>query len=163
MRYLLLLICLALSGCLTIQYEETAANEIAARGLASIRGSQDKVQTKFVGPRVVRYLVIEIDDPAAKAKRAADILPLTPGERKIQASAYIQLPRFGGYDLHLFPAELTFTAVAGRRYEVRGKGEQDRAALGVYDMDGGKLVSQLAEGTPVLTTAQRAPLFIIIP
>lgn len=158
-----MVICLTLSGCLTLKYEETKASSIAGQGLASIRGSQEKVKAKFVGPRVVRYLVSEVDDPGATAKRADEILPLTPGQRRVKATAYIQIPRFGGFDLYLFQTDLSFAAAAGRRYEVRGHGDEAHAALGVYDMDEGRLVSQEVQGAPVISTSQRAPLIIFIP
>lgn len=163
MRYLLILVCLTMSGCLTLKYEESKATSIASQGLASIRGSQEKVKATFVGPRVIRYLVAEVDDPSATTKRADEIMPITPGERKVRATAYIQIPRFGGFDLYLFKTDLSFPAIAGRRYEVRGRGDENHAVLGIYDIDEGMLVSQEIQGLPMISTSQRAPLIIFIP
>ncbi|HEY0947595.1 MAG TPA: hypothetical protein VGD81_20095 [Opitutaceae bacterium] len=163
MRYALVITCLALSGCLSLKYDESKATLITQQGQASVRGSQEKVQAKFVGPRVVRYLVISVDKPWAAAKRANEIMPLEPGERSVMGTAHIQIPRFGGYDLYLLSAKLSFTAEAGRHYELRGRGDEHQVVLGIYELSEGKLVSKEFVGTPSLSVAERAPLFIYIP
>lgn len=163
MRFLLPFLCLAFAGCLNIKYDEAAATALTQSGQASIRGSQEKTRARFTGPRVIRYLLDEVDDPPARPKRPGDVLPLTPGNRKLAATAYLQIPRFGGFDVYLFNAELKFTAVAGRPYEIRGRGNERHVALGVVDLKEGKLVSAEVEGTPELSTSQRAPILILIP
>jgi hypothetical protein len=163
MRCLSLLACLALSGCLTLKYDESKADALAGYGYASIRGSQEKIKSLFVGPRIVRYFVTAVDDPSVAAKGPDDILALTLGERRVTAEAYIQLPRFRGFDLYRFAGTLHFTAAAGRRYELRGQGTETYAELGVYDMADGGLVSELCAGVPVLAEVERAPAIIFLP
>ncbi len=173
MRYLLLFVCLTLSGCLT--YDESKAAAFAANGLASIRGSNEW-KARFMGPKILRYLVTTVDDPFVEVNRfdvkrfdascpvTYEILPLTPGERHVKATAYIRIPRRNGYDCYLFQSELSLSAIAGRRYEIRGECNETHAALWICDIDENKQVSLKVEGTPALTNSFRSiPLFIYIP
>lgn len=152
-----------MTGCLTLKYDDTAAVTLAQQGQATIRGSQDKVQAKLVGPRIVRYYVTEVDEPAAVVERQNEVMALAPGKRRVKAMAWLQLPRFGGFDLYQFETRLTFDAEEGRHYELRGRGDERQVYLGVFDLADGTLVSEEVRGIPALITSHRAQPVIFVP
>lgn len=157
---LLILFCLIFAGCTSLKFDAAKSAAITSRGLASIQGSQEPTVSKVVGPRIVRYLVAEVDDPKVVVKRPEEILELTPGLRKVKATAYFQVPRFGGFDVYTFSADFSFSALAGRSYEVRGRGSENYCSLGIYEVGSDSPAAEEAVGAPSLSTVQRAPMII---
>lgn len=151
------------SGCLTLKYDDNQASLLTSRGMASIQGSQEEPDAKFVGPKVVRYYVSEIDKPPAKIAKQNEVLPLEPGNRTVTATAYVQIPRFGGFDLHTAAAQMEFLAEAGKKYQLKGRVEGYTVVFGIYDLATQSIVSKELTAHLIIGMQQRAPAVIFIP